>query len=248
MINLPFDPITRAQEIEEIVTQGLDRKYHRFRPAPYYGGIATADSVGCCFLCAYCWSYFRILEPQQHGKFYRPDAVADNLIKIAQKKGFKYVRVTGCEPILGKRSLEHLVEVIYKIQAANKDFTFVLETNGLLLGYYPDFIEKLRIPQLSIRVALKGWDPVSFQNISGARCDYFEYPLIGLKKMLDEGMDAWPAVMLDVFGKQGVDKLKAKLKSMGVNCALETEKLEKYPYVMDNMNKRGVRLRCGKEF
>lgn len=243
MIDLPFNPIKRAQEIEDIVTQGLNRKYHRFRPAPYYGGIATADAVGCCFFCAYCWSYFRILEPEKHGKFYSPQAVADNLIKIAQKKGFKYVRVTGCEPILGERSLEHLVEVIYKTQEANKSLTFILETNGLLLGYHSDFIEKLKIPRLSIRVALKGWDPMSFQLITGARYEYFQYPLIGLKKMIEEDLDAWPAVMLDVFGKEGLDKLKAKLKSMGINCSLETEELEKYPYVMDNIDKRGVILK-----
>jgi len=248
MIDLPFDPIKRAQEIEDTVTQGLKRKYHRFRPAPYYGGIATADAVGCCFLCAYCWSYFRILEPAKHGKFYSPEAVADNLFKIVQKKGFKYVRVTGGEPILGERSLEHLVRVIYKTLEGNKDLTFILETNGLLLGYYSDFVERLKSSQLSIRVALKGWERLSFQHITGADKEYFEYPLIGLKRMLEEGLDAWPAVMLDVFGKEGLDKIKAELKSMGIDCSVETEELEKYPYVMDNIDKRGVGLKVRKEF
>lgn len=243
MINLPFDPIKRSQEIETIVTQGLNRKYHRFRPAPYYGGIATADSVGCCFLCAYCWSYFRILEPAKHGKFYSPQAVADNLLKIAQKKGFKYVRVTGCEPILGERSLEHLVEVIYKTLEENKDLTFILETNGLILGYYPDFIDRLKIPRLSIRVALKGWDPSSFQNITGARYDYFEYPLIGLKKMIEEGLDAWPAVMEDFFNQEKTDILKERMRKLGIAGEIETEILEKYPYCIENIKNRGLELR-----
>lgn len=243
MINLPFDPIKRAKEIETIVMQGIKRKYHRFRPAPYYGGIATADALGCCFLCAYCWSYFRILEPEKHGKFYSPEAVADNLLNIAQKKGFKYVRVTGCEPILGECSLEHLVKVIAKITEVKKDLTFILETNGLLLGYYPDFIERLAIPRLSIRVALKGWDPSSFQEISGANKDYFEYPITGIKKMIEKGLDAWPAVMLDVFGKEGLDKLKAHMHRLGLNCQIETETLERYPYVMDNILERKVRLK-----
>jgi uncharacterized Fe-S cluster-containing radical SAM superfamily protein len=166
--DLPFDPIKRAQEIEGIVTEGLNRKYHRFRPAPYYGGIATADAVGCCFLCAYCWSYFRILNPEKHGEFYSPEAVSDRLLKIAWKKRFKYLRITGCEPILGERSLEHLIKVIDRTLKTNAHLTFVLETNGLLLGYYPDFIAPLNIPRLTIRVALKGWDAESFQKITGA--------------------------------------------------------------------------------
>ena len=242
MIGLPFDPIKRAQEIEAIVMQDTQRKYHRFRPAPYYGGIATADAVGCCFLCAYCWSYFRIVEPQKHGKFYSPEAVADNLLNIVKRKGFKYVRVTGCEPILGVRSLEHLVKVIDKTLKTKKDLTFILETNGLLLGFYPDFIGRLAIPRLSIRVALKGWDPDSFQKITGAEKDYFAYSIIGIKKMLEIGLDAWPAVMFDVFGEEGVRALKTQMHKQGLKCRIETEKLEKYPYVMDNIYKRGVVL------
>ncbi len=243
MFSLPFNPIKRAEDVESIVTQGLDRKYHRFRPAPYYGGIATADAVGCCFLCAYCWSYFRILRPQKHGKFYSPEAVAGRLLKIAQRKRFEYVRITGCEPILGERSLEHLIKVIERTLKINNHLTFVLETNGLLLGYYPDFIKPLNIPRLTIRVALKGWDPHSFQEITGADKSYFEYPLIGLKAMIEQGLDAWPAVMWDVFRKDGVVKLKTKMCSMGLDCKIETEELERYPYVMENINKRGIRLK-----
>jgi uncharacterized Fe-S cluster-containing radical SAM superfamily protein len=243
MLNFPFDPVKRVQEVESIVTEGLDRKYHRFRPAPYYGGIATADAVGCCFLCAYCWSYFRILKPEKHGKFYSPEAVSNRLLMIARKKRFEYVRITGCEPILGERSLEHLVKVIERTLRMNNHLTFVLETNGLLLGYYPDFIQQLNIPRLTIRVALKGWDANSFQEITGADKNYFEYPLIGLKTMIEQGLDAWPAAMWDVFGKEGVVKLKTKMRSMGLDCKLETEELEKYPYVMENISKRGIRLK-----
>jgi uncharacterized Fe-S cluster-containing radical SAM superfamily protein len=243
MINFPFDPIKRAGEVESIVTQDLRRKYHRFRPAPYYGGIATADAVGCCFLCAYCWSYHRIVEPQKHGKFYSPQAVAQRLLKIVQKKSYKYVRVTGCEPILGEASLEHVVEVIYRTTEQDKNLTFVLETNGLLLGYHPEFIKRLKIPRLTIRVAIKGWDPLSFQQITGADKEYFEYPLIGLKKMIEEGLDGWPAVMSDVFGKEGLQRLKTRMQQMELDCHIEIEKLEKYPYVMDNISKRGVYIK-----
>jgi uncharacterized Fe-S cluster-containing radical SAM superfamily protein len=119
----------------------------------------------------------------------------------------------------------------------------MLETNGLILGYNSDFIQRLKIPGLSIRVALKGWDAQSFEQITGAEREYFEYPLVGLKKMIVEGLDAWPAVMLDVFGKEGVDKLKIKMHNLGLDCDIETEELERYPYVMENIKEREVRIK-----
>jgi len=39
------DPIKRAEELARVVTKGDLRKYYRFRPARFYGGIATADCV-----------------------------------------------------------------------------------------------------------------------------------------------------------------------------------------------------------
>ena len=43
MLDLPFDPLKRARDVEKLVMKGLARKYYRFRPARYYGGIGTAD-------------------------------------------------------------------------------------------------------------------------------------------------------------------------------------------------------------
>ncbi len=101
----------------------------------------------------------------------------------------------------------------------------------------------MTIPQLSIRVALKGWDPASFQEITGAQKDYFAYPIIGIKKMLEKDLDAWPAVMFDVFGKEGMSSLKTQMQKQGLKCRIEKEVLERYPYVMDNIYKRGVVLK-----
>ena len=87
MLNLPFDPIKRAKEVEELVMEGLARKYYRFRPAKYYGGIATADIVGCPFLCAYCWNYGRNLHPEMsRDRYYSPQEVANRLLAIVKKK------------------------------------------------------------------------------------------------------------------------------------------------------------------
>lgn len=242
MIGLPFNPINVAQETEKAVVQGTKRKYYRFRAAPYYGGIATADAVGCCFLCAYCWNYFKIIKPQNYSKFFSSQEVASNLLKIARKRRFGLCRITGCEPILGDSSFAHLIKVITKVLDAEKGLRFILETNGLFLGLHADFVTRLKIPRLSIRVALKGWDELSFQAITGADRRYFEYPLRGLKKMLEEGLNAWPAVMWDTFGETGIEKLKVRLLRKGINREIEIEALERYPYVLENIGKREITI------
>ncbi|RLB07806.1 MAG: hypothetical protein DRG50_01655 [Deltaproteobacteria bacterium] len=107
VLRLPFNPLQRAEEVEELVMKGQKRKYYRFRPARYYGGIATADLVGCNLLCAYCWNYDRNLEPSKcEGWYYSHTEVAERLLAIARRKGFNRIRLTGAEPILGERSLD----------------------------------------------------------------------------------------------------------------------------------------------
>lgn len=242
MIDLPFDPINRARETEMAVIRGNRRKYYRFRAAPYYGGIATADAVGCCFLCGYCWNYFKILKPQNFGKFYSSQDVADNLLRIVRKRGFKRCRITGCEPILGEASFDHLIKVIDRVLDRERGLTFVLETNGLFLGYQAAFIKRLKFSKLAVRVAIKGWDEDSFRHITGADEKYFEYPLIGLKLMRQEGLNAWPAVMWEAFGEPGIESLKTRLLSMGIDSEIEIEVLEKYPYVMENIDRRKITI------
>ncbi|MGZ3534395.1 MAG: radical SAM protein, partial [Thermodesulfobacteriota bacterium] len=82
------DPLELAGKTEKIVRSGEQRKYYRFRPAPYYGGIATADCVGCCLRCLFCWSWHVVTQPEKAGRFYSPEEVARNLTSMARKKGF----------------------------------------------------------------------------------------------------------------------------------------------------------------
>jgi len=53
-VNRSFiDALVLAEKVREIVGSGDKRKYYRFRPASFYGGIATADCVGCCLKCLF---------------------------------------------------------------------------------------------------------------------------------------------------------------------------------------------------
>ena len=75
-LEFPFDPLERAAQTEQLVMQGEKRIYSRFRASRYYGGIATADAVGCSFLCAYCWNYDRNLRPEPEDTWHTPQSAA----------------------------------------------------------------------------------------------------------------------------------------------------------------------------
>jgi len=242
-LKFPFEPIKRAREVEKIVMKGNSRLYYRFRPAPYYGGIATADAIGCSFLCAYCWNYDRNLNPERFGKFFSPEAVASNLLRIAEEKSFSLLRVTGSEPILGEVSFKHLIEVIKAVFKKNARFKFVIETNGLVLGYRSDLIKYLKFPNLRVRIAIKGVDEKSFESITGAKKDFFIYPIRAVKELQKGHIKAWPAVMRDLFKDSEIESLKDILRKEGIKGDIELEKLERYPFVLDNMKKREVTLR-----
>jgi uncharacterized Fe-S cluster-containing radical SAM superfamily protein len=150
-MNSSIDPVVMAEKIGSIVSSEEKRKYYRFRPAPFYGGIATADCVGCCLKCLFCWSWHIIVQPEKAGRFYAPAEVARNLLSIARKKGFQQVRISGNEPTLHQ---SHLLQVL---QLIPKEIRFILETNGILIGHDPSYAKALaRFPNLYCRVSLKG--------------------------------------------------------------------------------------------
>jgi uncharacterized Fe-S cluster-containing radical SAM superfamily protein len=240
---IPFDPLERARKVEAIVMKDLRRKYHRFRYARYYGGIATADQVGCCLLCAYCWNYFKNLNPEKFGKFYSPKEASERILGIVDKKNVGKVRISGAEPILGEKSLNHLIKLIKFILKEDPHLTFILETNGLILGLKKQFCKKLAKFPILVRVSIKGWNENSFEKISGAKKEFFTFPFEAIKNLEDCGVEVWFAVMYEIFGRDGIKILKRKIREIGIRAEVEIEYLEKYPFVTKNLVKRGIKLK-----
>jgi uncharacterized Fe-S cluster-containing radical SAM superfamily protein len=234
--SIPFDPVARARTVESVVMQDGRRKYYRFRASRHYGGVVTADAVGCDFLCAYCWNYTRNKDPVKYGSFYSPREVAQAILAIGEKRGIRLFRVSGAEPVLGQQSFHHLLEVL---SAGN----FVLETNGLVLGYYPELIDHLAGRDVIVRVSIKGWDPATFERVTGAGREYFEYPLLAVRHLEQAGIRAWPAVMGDLFGPEGIAVLSRRLARLGIRSRIEVEYLERYPFVMANLAHRGCQVK-----
>ncbi len=206
----PFDPLKLAKRTEEIVTregpEGLERKYVGIYSAPVYGGIATGYAVGCCLRCIYCWSDWSRDFPEKFGRFYSPKEVAARLVQAAEEgitspgwERYQHLKVdklrlSGCEPTIGK---EHLLKLLEHLEGSG--YPFYLETNGVLFGADRDYVR--RISRFSnfiyVRVSFKAATPEGFTLRTGAMGRYYDLPFKALEYLLEEGIYARAAAMTD---------------------------------------------------
>ena len=231
-----IDPIKISENTEKIVCKYVDgvqyKKYYRFRPTLFYGGISTADCVGCNLRCVFCWAWNTINKPDKRGKFYSPSEVAEKIVNIARKKGFDKVRISGNEPTIGK---EHLLGVLEKVYEKAPDLKFILETNGILLGYNESYIKELsKFNNLHIRVSLKAGNSKEFKKYSNAEPKYFEYQLKALENLEKYQCSYHPALIMD----KNIENLNKELKKINtfLPYKLEKESLVLYPHVKKRLN------------
>jgi uncharacterized Fe-S cluster-containing radical SAM superfamily protein len=238
-----YDPVEKARQMAEIVCQDGKRKYHRFRPAPFYGGIATADCVGCCLGCAFCWSWRQVARPKAYGQFYSPEEVARNLVNIARKKRFMQVRISGNEPTICRA---HLIQVLGLIPS---DLDFILETNGILIGADPTYATDLSpFSNLHVRVSLKGTNEEEFARLTGAMPDAFRLQLKALSHLAQAGVKAHPAVMVSFSPPDHLATLRARLEAIRHDFAdFEVEELVFYGGVKDRLERAGIAYRTAYE-
>jgi len=240
-VNPLVDSLAVAERLGKVVSSGEKRKYYRFRPAPFYGGIATADCVGCCLKCLFCWSWNIIIQPEKVGRFYSPEEVSRNLLSIAKRKGFNQVRISGNEPTLHR---SHLLQVL---QIIPREIHFILETNGILIGYDPFYAKDLsRFPNLHVRVSLKGACPEDFSRLTGTGPEGFVFQLKALENLLAEGVDCFPAVMANFSSPEEIKRLRRTLEEIRPDFAdFEEEELILYPFVMDHLQRARLKWTGG---
>lgn len=232
------DPVSVSEKIELIVTRGEERKYYRFRDTKFYGGIATADCVGCNLNCLYCWSDRPRRKPKETGKFYSPKEISNKIIDIAREHDYSQVRISGNEPTIGKK---HLISVIKKIR--NADLGFVLETNGILIGANQEYANSLaNFKNLHVRVSLKGYSESQFSKLTGMDSAGFKLQLKALKNLLNTGCKCHPVIMKDFGDKRMTSNLLKRLR--GINPVLverlELEKLKLYPHVRSRLKENNL--------
>lgn len=242
-LKLPFNPIERGAEIERLVMRGDQRLYFRFRPGKLFGGDATADCVGCTFLCAYCWNFERNLDPARYKDFYSPQAAAARLLFLAQRNHLSLFRVSGAEPILGEDSFRHVLEMFKILVRYRQGTPLVLDTNGLFLGFKPELMEFLKYLNIKVRIGLKGINEESFQSITGAQKDYFELPLIALRELQRRNIFSWPTLMGDFFPNKDIAEFKAFLRKDYTRAQLEIEHFKAFPSVVEHIKQRQMQFR-----
>lgn len=234
-----YDPVERARQVAEIVCRGEERKYHRFRAARFYGGIATADCVGCCLACVFCWAGHSVAHPGAFGRFYTPAAVAEKLVSLARKHRYRQVRISGNEPTICRA---HLLKVLERIP---EDFTFILETNGILIGHDPSYAQELaRFPNLSVRVSLKGTTEAEFSRLTGAVPGAYALQFKALAHLDKTGVQVHPAVMVSFSPPEHIGRLRDRLATIHPRFAdFEVEELVLYGDVKERLERAGIGYR-----
>jgi uncharacterized Fe-S cluster-containing radical SAM superfamily protein len=204
-----YDPLALAAQTEKLVTRGDKRKYYRFRAARFYGGIATADCVGCCLRCIFCWAWNKVVRPGGSDRFYEPRQVAHKIAAISKKHNFHQARLSGNESTLARAHLLALLELI------PADITFILETNGILIGHDPGYARELAtFPQLHVRVSIKGCTAHEFSRLTGADPGAFDLQLKALEHLLAAGVRCHPAVLVSFSNRGSVNSLRERLASI----------------------------------
>ncbi|MEM0007046.1 MAG: radical SAM protein [Candidatus Bathyarchaeia archaeon] len=243
-----YDPITRHIAIEKLVTragpEGLERKYYRIRPARWYGGIVTADCVGCGLLCRFCWVSDAVMNrPHDVGTFYTPKKVAESLISLAKKCKLDLLRLSGGEPTIGK---QHLLKLLENLDG--KGYRFILETNGIPIAYDEGYAENLaKYKFIHVRVSLKGCNEKEFALLTGAKPEGFKLQLKALEKLLDAKVSCHPSVMASFSTKKSLQSLLKRIEQISPKLAegIEIEELILYPHVVQRLRNYGLKYYTG---
>jgi len=241
-----YDPLELAAKVRERVARKVEgveeRKYYRFRGGRWYGGIATADVVGCNLRCKFCWSW-RVRDSYERvGEFYKPREVASKVASIAKSRGYGQARVSGGEPTI---AMEHLLSVLEELGELAPGILFILETNGIVLGAEPAWaraladVKKVRV---HVRVSLKGCTEKEFHYLTGAKPEAFRLQLQALKNLVDAGVSCHAAAMLSFSPPESRAKLEEELRKVSDELAqeLEEEYVFLYPHVKELLRKHGL--------
>jgi uncharacterized Fe-S cluster-containing radical SAM superfamily protein len=232
-----FNPVELAELTRGMVCEKERRKYYRFRPSRFYGGISTADSVGCCLRCVFCWSWNITEDPGRYGKYHSPEEVAGILVGIARRKKLGYLRISGNEPTIHRA---HLIRVLESIKM---EYPFILETNGVLIGNDPTYaVELSRFPNLYVRVSLKGTCEEEFSRLTGANPEGFALQLQALENLRQEGIKVHPACMISFSPPENVKALRKRLRTIDPAFEdFEVEELILYPPVKERLKTLNIK-------
>ena len=234
-----YDSHRLGQALEKVVARGEERRYHRFRGARWYGGIATGDVVGCNLFCHFCWARDEVrLHPSRAGEFCSAEQSFSRLDRIAKSKGYRQLRLSGQEPTIGREHLLSLLELV-----DNSPYIFILETNGILIGGDSDYAAALAgLRRSSVRVSLKGANEEEFSLLTGARPEGFGLQIRAMENLNEAGARFHAAVMTSFSSAETLARLRDRLREISQEIVdeIEVEELILYPHVVKRLKEKGL--------
>jgi len=229
-----YDPILLTKTTEKVVIDGNKRKYARLaRSLRFYGGTTSATEVGCNLRCKFCFSDRPVRKPHSTGKFYTPQQVFNALKKNANKHGHKLISASASEGTLGKQHLFELLELVDK-----SNFIYVLETNGMTIGHYPEFAKELsRFKNLHVRVSIKGASKEEYVRLTGAMSSSYDLPYRALEHLMNAGVSCNVCLSISFSSPENIKKAENRLAKIrpGLLKSLEKEHITLFPKVYQRL-------------
>ena len=234
-----YDPIALAAATEKVVVRGNQRKYVQLgRRLRFYGGSISATEVGCNLRCKFCFSDKPVWKPGHIGKFYSPQAVFDGLDRAARKYNTKIISASASEGTLGKQHLLELLELVDQ-----SDYTYVLETNGMILGADQQYVRDLkRFKNLHVRVSMKGCCPEEFHKLTGAQSSAYELPFKALETLIAAGISCNACLSVSFSDQASIRAAKRRLYDLwpGLLKSLEVERIKLFPKVRKRLREHDL--------
>ena len=234
-----YDPIALAAATEKVVVRGNQRKYVQLgRRLRFYGASISATEVGCNLRCKFCFSDKPVWKPGRVGKFYSPQAVFDGLDRAARKYNTKIISASASEGTLGKQHLLELLELVDQ-----SDYTYVLETNGMILGSDQQYVRDLkRFKNLHVRVSMKGCCPEEFHKLTGAQSSAYELPFKALETLIAAGISCNACLSVSFSDQASIKAAKRRLYDLwpGLLKSLEVERIKLFPKVRKRLREHDL--------
>ena len=234
-----YDPIALAAATEKVVVRGNQRKYVQLGlRLRFYGGSISATEVGCNLRCKFCFSDKPVWKPGRVGKFYAPQAVFDGLDRAARKYNTKIISASASEGTLGKQHLLELLELVDQ-----SDYTYVLETNGMILGFNQQYVRDLkRFKNLHVRVSMKGCCPEEFHKLTGAQSSAYELPFKALEALIAACISCNACLSVSFSDQASIRAAKRRLYDLwpGLLKSLEIERIKLFPKVRKRLREHDL--------
>ena len=122
------------------------------------------------------------------------------------------------------------------LESIKPTYLFILETNGILLGYDKKYVEDLStFENLHVRLCLKGADSEEFTFFTGAKTG-FEYQLVALQYLRDSHMN-YNIALVSVHQEKKQNFFQRLVEMDLEKVMIEEEEIKLYPMLRKRLQK-----------